>query len=254
MFGQNEPRGTDAALTLVEVVGKPFATIQGEGPHAGRRAVFVRLAHCNLRCTFCDTEFTKGARTVGVDDLVAEVVETARMRFQPSRSSERDDFLVVITGGEPLRQASAGRLATALVESGFDVQFETAGTLAPPRTMPPDVWRRTTIVVSPKTARLHPEFEAAIAGNAAGVFLKLICTAEHGVLGATQPDGKGGVPFLPPPSFPVSRVYVQPCEHYFFDGAVDKGMSRVAMERAASLAMVHGWRLSLQMHKIAGLP
>ncbi len=99
-----------------------FASVQGEGLRMGEPAIFIRLAGCNLRCSFCDTKRAWGrgrARTVA--EIVAEV-----------RSLHRDfpARWACLTGGEPLRQAVAP-LIRALRRDGLAVQVETNGTFAP---------------------------------------------------------------------------------------------------------------------------
>ena len=101
-----------------------FRTIQGEGPHAGRAAVFVRLAGCNLQCPLCDTEYTEG-RTEHRSLVLAEQIDVAFGKDSPLPTG-----LVVITGGEPFRQ-NIGRFVAQLVKLGFHVQVETNGRLAP---------------------------------------------------------------------------------------------------------------------------
>src|SRR5271156_2670792 len=74
-----------------------FPTLQGEGPFTGVPAVFVRLGGCNLACSFCDTDF-EGFRDMPVADIVENVSSASCERGKRVRQ------LVVITGGEPLRQ------------------------------------------------------------------------------------------------------------------------------------------------------
>ncbi len=130
-------------LVVSEVFGP---TWQGEGPSLGRRAGFVRLGRCNLRCTFCDTPYTW--RWEDHDPAVelttrpaAEVVAEVQAMNVP---------LVVVTGGEPLLQQShLPALLRPLRARGMDVEIETAGTLAPD---PEIVDLVTRFNVSPKLA------------------------------------------------------------------------------------------------------
>jgi 7-carboxy-7-deazaguanine synthase len=98
-------------LTVNEI----FYSIQGESSYAGRPCVFVRLTACDLRCSWCDTEyaFHEGTKRT-LDDVMAEVD-----RF--------DCPLVEVTGGEPLLQEDVYPLMTALVDRGRTVLLETGG-------------------------------------------------------------------------------------------------------------------------------
>jgi organic radical activating enzyme len=115
-------------LQLAEI----FYSIQGEGEHTGKPAVFVRLAGCNLSCDFCDTDYSlKFFATV--DDVVAKV-----------RALGKDCPMVVLTGGEPFAQREALDLIEALRKDGRRVHIESNGTIA--SDLPEDVW----LTVSPK--------------------------------------------------------------------------------------------------------
>ncbi|HEY6020017.1 MAG TPA: 7-carboxy-7-deazaguanine synthase QueE, partial [Candidatus Paceibacterota bacterium] len=72
MFGQNpvSPIRHDKESFLVKDI---FYTIQGEGPYAGRPAVFVRLGGCNLRCAFCDTDFSNGVKEMGPHEIADKI-------------------------------------------------------------------------------------------------------------------------------------------------------------------------------------
>lgn len=94
-----------------------FYSIQGESTHAGRPCVFVRLTGCNLRCRWCDSEYTF---TGGEKATLPEVME--RVRLYGCK-------LVEITGGEPLAQAEAFELIKTLADEGFEVLIETSGSI-----------------------------------------------------------------------------------------------------------------------------
>jgi 7-carboxy-7-deazaguanine synthase (Cx14CxxC type) len=116
-----------------------FLTLQGEGAHAGRAAVFCRFSGCNLwsgreedraaaACSFCDTDFvgmdgTLGGRYGSADELARTIA--AEWSASPS------DRYVVLTGGEPLLQVDKA-LIDALHVVGFEIGIETNGTIVPP--------------------------------------------------------------------------------------------------------------------------
>lgn len=93
-----------------------FYSLQGEGTRAGRASVFVRLAGCNLRCPFCDTEFQTNY-TMTAEDIVENVLDLDAGECK----------WVVITGGEPLIQDCVELLA-ALKNADYKISLETNGT------------------------------------------------------------------------------------------------------------------------------
>ena len=123
-------------------VNEVFHSIQGEGARIGRPCLFIRLTGCPLRCSYCDTEyaFYDGAmRELG--DLLDEV----RRRLGPPRKGPSAPF-VELTGGEPLAHPHAPDLLQALLDQGYEVALETAGShdLAPiPRAVVKIVDRKT---------------------------------------------------------------------------------------------------------------
>ena len=121
-----------------------FASVQGEGLRAGEPAIFVRLAGCNLRCSFCDT---KRAWARGRARTVSEILTEVRSlhRDFPARWA-------CLTGGEPLRQPVAP-LIRALRRDGLSVQVETNGTFAP---RPEADWY--TVSPKPPDYAAHPLF------------------------------------------------------------------------------------------------
>ncbi len=97
------------------LVTEVFYSIQGESTRAGKPCVFVRLAGCNLRCTYCDTEYAfKEGRRRTISDLIVEI------------ASHPCD-LVEITGGEPLLQEGVHDLICGLCDKGNTVLVETSG-------------------------------------------------------------------------------------------------------------------------------
>lgn len=248
MFGQNPSekflqKHDGLFVDIVEL----FPTIQGEGPYAGERAVFVRLAGCHLKCFFCDTDFTSNRST----HAALAISERAK-----NASSGR---LVVLTGGEPMRQNIVPLCFWLTAEpEAKHVQIETAGSFWPYEKLCQRDFEsmlssgRVSIVVSPKTAHVHPKLAAAATA------WKYIVAADDpsdvydGLpVASTQHRGERGdayAPARPPVGTAPERVYVQPRDDQ------DPEKNRRNIERAAWLVQRYGYRLSLQQHKIIGVP
>ena len=111
-------------------INEIFYSIQGEGEHTGKAAVFIRFSGCNLKCPFCDTDF-KAFVEASAEQIVERVKELGK-----------NCWFVVLTGGEPTLQADI-KLVDMLHEAGYYVAMETNGTK--PVMIPVD-W----VTVSPK--------------------------------------------------------------------------------------------------------
>ena len=98
-------------------VNEIYYSIQGESTFAGKPCVFIRLTYCNLRCSYCDTEY---AFYEGEDKSIEEVIEEVK---------KYDNKLVEVTGGEPLVQKEAIHLMRKLCDDGYQVLLETGGSL-----------------------------------------------------------------------------------------------------------------------------
>ena len=102
-----------------------YKSLQGESTYAGLPCVFVRLTGCNLRCSWCDSEFSfYGGRKMTIDEVLAEVARVSpRGAGAPSHQS-----LVEITGGEPmLQEREVVPLMERLIAAGYTVLLETSG-------------------------------------------------------------------------------------------------------------------------------
>lgn len=216
MYGKNpirKPVSGDGSMLDVKHM---FPTLQGEGPYAGAPSVFVRLGGCNLACSFCDTEF-EGFATLALHEVIDRVREL----------SGGVRKLVVITGGEPLRQ-NISPLCDALLAEGFQIQVETNGTLY--RELPAGV----ELVCSPKnTGGGYMPVRGDVLARS--IALKYIISASDEKYNHV-PQSEGNVP-----------VYVQPMDEY------DAAKNAANLALAKQLAMAHGYRLSLQLHKILGI-
>jgi len=110
-------------LLINEIFGP---TVQGEGPSSGQQAAFVRLGGCNLTCSWCDTPYTWDAKRY---DLHAE---NTKHTIEQVVSKLPDVPLIVISGGEPLLQATAlEMLCTTLIDLDYKIEIETNGTQLP---------------------------------------------------------------------------------------------------------------------------
>jgi organic radical activating enzyme len=192
-------------------------TLQGEGAHAGRPCVFLRFAACNLACSWCDTDFApEGALRVTAAEIAARLVELDR----------HDARMVVVTGGEPSLQWDAA-LAEAVRAAGFRIHMESNGTR-------PLAGAVDWLTISPKP-QFHP---AAIALEAELPANEIKVVVDDSVDEAALDRW-------------TARYR---CEHYFVQPCMD---DRYAHHLARTLALVQlrpRWRVSLQLHKILGVP
>jgi len=210
---------------MTYAVKECFLTLQGEGVQSGRRAVFLRFAGCNLwsgreqdrataQCTFCDTDFVG---TDGEGGGKFRAADELAGHVETLWGEGTDDRLVVITGGEPMLQLDDA-LIEALHERGFRIAVETNGTL-------PAAAGLDWICVSPKAGTEIVQRQ----GNE----LKLVWP-QQGI----DPAELEGWAF--------DHFLIQP---------MDCDEREAALEAAIALAMARPkWRLSLQAHKVAGLP
>lgn len=234
MRGQNLVRKQEVRADDALQVAETFFTIQGEGPFAGECATFIRLTGCNLRCWFCDTIWDDNENLYYSPMEIAEQV----VGITPPHCN-----LIVITGGEPLRQ-NIEPLIYALwnFRDDLHIQIETAGTYWQ------DILEEShiTIVVSPKTPKIHPQ----IYENA---------DAFKYVIQAGQTDQDDGLPVMstqkqgeqarlarPRPGAPV---YLSPCD----EGANNPEQTTANHRAVADLAMRYGYRAGIQLHKIFNL-
>jgi 7-carboxy-7-deazaguanine synthase (Cx14CxxC type) len=202
-----------------------FKTLQGEGGQAGRAATFCRFAGCNLwsgreadrataRCTFCDTDF------VGTDGAGGGRFRTAGALAEAITRTWGDGLTrryVVFTGGEPLLQLDASLIAE-MRRRGFTIAVETNGTLS----VPPGIdW----ICVSPKGGA--PLLQRS------GQELKLVYPQRD-----ADPEAFEYLAF----------------EHFFLQPMDGPDVMRNT-ERAIAYCLSHPlWRVSLQTHKLMGIP
>jgi 7-carboxy-7-deazaguanine synthase len=213
---------------MTYMVKEIFYTLQGEGANSGRPAVFCRFAGCNLWsgreedratavCRFCDTDFVGTDGIGGGRFQSADELAHAIAATWPLSAAQRARRFMVCTGGEPLLQLDT-LLIQALHRVGFEIAIETNGTCIPP----PDIdW----ICVSPK-AGTNLVIQA-------GHELKLV--------------------------FPQAGAEPERFEHldfqHFFLQPMDGPQREEHTQMAIRYCLAHPqWRLSLQTHKLIGIP
>jgi len=210
---------------MTYAVKELFLTLQGEGVQSGRRAVFLRFAGCNLwtgreqdraaaQCNFCDTDFVGTDGPGGGKFADSETLADA---VEKAWGENGDSRLVVITGGEPMLQLDGG-LIDSLHRRRFRVAVESNGTIAA-------VDGIDWLCVSPKAGTNVVQ--------RSGDELKLV--------------------------WPQQGIDPEELERWDFDHFLVQPMDcenrQESLDAAISLAMERPrWRLSLQAHKVVGLP
>lgn len=215
-----------------------FNTIQGEGPYTGHRAVFIRLAGCNLQCPLCDTDYT-----------VERWNSTPFALTQLVRQHSEPGTLVVITGGEPFRQ-NIEPLVTYLIDYGYSVQIETNGTLPPPSvgfaslcTTDPLEKNKCFIVCSPKTGKVNDQLKHLI-----GAYKYVASASDLGFDGLPlHPLGHSSAPWVARPHEGFGGpVYLQPCD------SKSQSANDANLEACIGSVMRNNYILQLQIHKAIG--
>jgi 7-carboxy-7-deazaguanine synthase len=197
-------------------IAEIFYSLQGEGAQAGRPAIFCRFAGCTLECSFCDTDWKSSGRPGGgAYKSAGELIESAKKLLPRATPPAMPLFLC--TGGEPALQVDQ-ELVDALHGEGFEIAIETNGTLPLPGGID---W----ICVSPKS------LESLLIRE--GTELKLLFPLKD-----LDPDL-----FL---DMQFKYYYLQP-----LDGPEKEKNTRLAID----YCLAHPpWRLSVQLHKILGIP
>jgi 7-carboxy-7-deazaguanine synthase len=204
-----------------------FATLQGEGAQAGTPAVFLRFAGCNLGyevCPWCDTDWVKATWTLTLEDTLELVRKTAVEGF----GTEKPGLLLVATGGEPSLQLDRP-LSDALRARGYRISMESNGFRPVDRTLVD--W----LTVSPKQA---------VFGQKEGDEMKLVYTGRS-------------VPGITPSVDAVRAIAAGTRFGSYFLQPVDvpaAGGPNYGEAIAAVMELGPPWRLSVQTHKVVGIP
>ena len=240
MYGTNQVAHVKPAGDPLRIV-EMFYTIQGEGPDAGVPAVFIRVAGCNLRCYFCDTDFETGAH-VKVNSKIISTIKRLRGKAD----------LVVITGGEPLLYDLWALIDQINDNLKMRVAVETAGTVGVHAdslnlVMHKENPYRNYIVCSPKTPKINPKIETLV--RAWKYIIRTGCIDLIDGLPMMSTQNRGEICRIYRPSlFSNVPIYVQPMD------VGDAADNMANLKLASEIAMKHGYRLSVQMHKLCDLP
>ena len=218
MFGRNACLKIDHHNLVNLKVHSIFSTFQGEGPYAGKPAIFIRLSGCNLACKFCDTEF---------DDF--ELMSVTHILRTIDKLSDSPN-LIVITGGEPLRQ-NITFLTAQLLKRKITVQIETNGTISS------NIPLNCQLVCSPKNtsgkyAMLSPKILPHITA------LKFLISADI--------DGYKDIYDVGQSKFNIP-VYVQPMDQY------NPQKNKNNINQTVKIARKHNAFISLQIHKLLNI-
>ena len=190
-----------------------FYSLQGEGRNTGRAAVFIRFAGCNMKCSFCDTEFNSFTEMTA-DEIVKAIAD------YPAR-------FVVLTGGEPTLQVDEDFIEQ-LHAHGYEVAMESNGILPAPKNLD---W----LTVSPKgksisSVRQPDEIKIVFESEES---LNRILTDMYPSL-----DGNADGPLL----------FLQPCD----TGDADRN-AKIMSDCIDYIERHPQWRLSLQTHKLINI-
>jgi organic radical activating enzyme len=288
MFGKNEVVGQryfDKAGDKLFVTSV-FYTLQGEGPYRGEPAVFVRLAKCNLDCSFCDTFFDDGDWFT-IAELDAKINQVISDHFhgevpvwaqfvQEGEFTRKRNMVLVITGGEPMLQKNLVPFLAHMQHRFVKTQIESNGTIVQ------DIPDSTTLVVSPKCSEkrgvaikyLTPKPEMLARANC----LKFVMNADPESPYSSVPDwahefrAAGGTVFVSPMNIYNSepqkskqlrastnqitlqeRSTVDERISFWEEGLLDMKANQANHEYAANHCAQHGFIFNMQLHLFASM-
>jgi len=216
-------------LVVAEVFGPTF---QGEGPSAGRRAMFLRLGRCNLDCAWCDTPYTwDWSRFDPAVELHRRAVDDVMSELDAIGAG-----LLVITGGEPmLQQRDLVPIVSGAHARGWRVEVETNGTIAPTAELAAmvDQWN-----VSPKLAGAgvgrRPDPETLRAFAATGRAIAKFVVSDPSELDEAADVAAAGR---------LGDVWIMP-------EATDAGTLAARLATLAPSVLARGWNLSNRLHVV----
>ena len=202
-------------------VNEIFYSLQGEGRNTGRAAVFIRFAGCNLRCSFCDTEFDS-YREMSAEEIVDAI------SVWPSR-------FVVLTGGEPTLQVDDA-FVDLLHQHGYEVAMESNGTRPAPRNLdwltvsPKDWWKASGGWWTEHRSRINE--------------VKIVFDEDT----PARLSSTHNPQLIIQNSKPITLYSLQPCD----TGDAERN-ARILHLCIEYIKQHPQWRLSLQTHKLVGI-
>ena len=274
MFGKNEIVGQkyfDKAGDKLFVTSI-FYTLQGEGPYRGEPAVFVRLAKCNLACSFCDTYFD-GGDWLSPEELEARIFKAVADYFgEEVPKWFRDKVGLVVTGGEPMLQKNLGVFLQSIKDHFAWTQIESNGTIVQ------NIPDSTTLVVSPKCLEKNGKPVKYLEPNpkmlARADCLKFVMNADQDSPYSSIPEWAKGdrKVFISPMNIYNSepqkskqlrttkndisleeRSAVDEVISFWEEGLLDMKENQINHEYAAKYCAKNGYILNLQIHLYASL-
>lgn len=212
----------DLTATLYPI-SEIFYSIQGEGPWQGKPAIFIRLAGCNLRCTWCDTDYTVIRDNLNPFEIINQLTKLSDIKT------------VIITGGEPFIH-NLTPLVNLLYFDGYKIQIETNGTL----NNPDFPWYKALIVCSPKAGIINRDIQMHCREYKYVVSARDKKSMTGFPTEATQPNGK-----TPPTAMlhPAATIWVMPQDDHTGN----------SLKVATDICLKFGFRLALRLHKILGV-
>lgn len=207
-------------------VVEKFVSIDGEGIRAGQPVVFIRFPVCNLRCTYCDTEYAQSVRTCTYELMTAQQIK--------EYIAETGIVNVTLTGGEPLLQPNITQLINMLQKSGYKVNVETNGA------MDIELAGNASLVTMDYKLPSSGEEDKMILSNFEKLdftdVLKFVAGSEEDLYRALEIVNKYNV---------QCNIYISP-----IFGQIDpKDMVQFLIDNK-----LNNWKLQLQMHKIIWHP
>lgn len=291
MFGTNDIVGKSFfkdAKNEELLVSSRFFTLQGEGPFRGQPAFFIRLAKCNLACSFCDTYFDAGdwlsfnTLLEEADCLIHEFFTERKLEVPVWAQSSPRKMVLVITGGEPSLQANLSQFLQKAQHLFDNTQVESNGI-----SILTDMPETTTLVVSPKCLEKNGKHVRYLKPNK-----QMLERADCLKFVMSAPENERYLPYSEIPQWAHQwaletgkQVFVSPMNIYqnepqrvksireqgrdlslqerseinevvsFWEpGLLDLKQNRRNHEYAAEYCMMHGFTLNLQLHLFASLP